>query len=43
MTEDLVDLIVSLNENETVELVQKKVEAGENPLKILEQVRHSRG
>ena len=39
LTKDLVDLIVSLNEKEAVELVQKKVDAGEDPLKILDEVR----
>jgi methanogenic corrinoid protein MtbC1 len=39
LSEDLVDFIVSLNENEAVELARKKVEAGEDPLKILDQVR----
>ncbi|MFB0562450.1 MAG: B12-binding domain-containing protein [Candidatus Lokiarchaeia archaeon] len=39
MTKDLVDLIVSLNEKEAVELVQKKFDAGEDPLKILDEVR----
>ena len=33
------DLIVSLDENEAVELARKSVEAGEDPLKILDQVR----
>jgi methanogenic corrinoid protein MtbC1 len=36
---DLVDLIVDLDEKGATELVQKKIEAGEDPLKILEQVR----
>lgn len=36
---DLVDLIVDLDEKGATELVRKKVEAGEDPLKILEQVR----
>lgn len=39
MPEDLVKLIVSLDENKAVELVRKKVNAGEDPLKILDQVR----
>jgi len=39
MSEDLIDLIVDLYENEAIELVQKKVKAGEDPLKILDQVR----
>ncbi len=39
MAKNLVDLIVSLDEKEAVELVQKKVESGEDPLKILDQVR----
>ncbi|MFB0564001.1 MAG: B12-binding domain-containing protein, partial [Candidatus Lokiarchaeia archaeon] len=39
MPKDLVDLIVSLDEKEAVGLVQKKVEAGEAPLKILDEVR----
>ncbi len=33
------DMIVSLDEKEAVELARKKVEAGEDPLKILDQVR----
>ncbi|MEM2145847.1 MAG: cobalamin-dependent protein [Candidatus Jordarchaeaceae archaeon] len=43
MVENLVDLIVDLNEKEAVELVRKKLEAGEDPLKILEQVRVAMG
>nr|MDO8080958.1 cobalamin-dependent protein [Candidatus Freyarchaeota archaeon] len=39
MAKDLVDLITDLNEKEAVELVQKKVKAGEDPLKILDQIR----
>ncbi|MFB0563531.1 MAG: B12-binding domain-containing protein [Candidatus Lokiarchaeia archaeon] len=39
MSEDLMDMIVSLDENEAVELARKRVEAGEDPLKILDQVR----
>ncbi len=39
MSEDLVSLIVDLYEKEAVELVQKQVEAGEDPLKILDKVR----
>ncbi|MFB0559960.1 MAG: B12-binding domain-containing protein [Candidatus Lokiarchaeia archaeon] len=39
MAKDLVDLIVNLDEREAVELVRNKVEAGEDPLKILDQVR----
>ncbi len=39
LSEDLIDLIVDLYENEAIELVQKKVKSGEDPLKILEQVR----
>ncbi len=39
MPEDLIDLIVNLHEKETIELVQKKIDAGEDPLKILDQIR----
>ena len=39
MPENLVELIISLNEKEAVELVKKRVEAGEDPLKILDEVR----
>ncbi|WXG42049.1 MAG: cobalamin-dependent protein [Candidatus Freyarchaeum deiterrae] len=39
MPKELADLILDLNEKEAVELVQKKVKAGEDPLKILDQVR----
>ncbi len=39
MPEDLINLIVDLYEKEAIELVQKKVEVGEDPLKILDQVR----
>ncbi|MGQ9722327.1 MAG: cobalamin B12-binding domain-containing protein [Candidatus Jordarchaeum sp.] len=39
MPEDLVKLIVSLDEKKAVDLVRKKVNAGEDPLKILDQVR----
>jgi len=39
LAKDLVDLITDLNEKEAVELVQKKVKAGEDPLKILDQIR----
>ena len=39
MSEDLINLIVELYEKEAIELVQKKIEAGEDPLKILDQVR----
>lgn len=43
MAHHLVDLIVSLNEKEAVELVQKKVDAGEGPMKILDEVRTAMG
>ncbi|MHA1262445.1 MAG: hypothetical protein ACTSSA_10160 [Candidatus Freyarchaeota archaeon] len=33
MPENLLDLIISLNEKEAVELVKKRVEAGEDPSK----------
>ncbi len=39
MPKNLVDLIVSLDEKEAVELARKKVEEGEDPLKILDEVR----
>jgi methanogenic corrinoid protein MtbC1 len=39
LPEDLINLIVDLFEKEAIELVQKKVDAGEDPLKILDQVR----
>ncbi|MFX1338446.1 MAG: B12-binding domain-containing protein [Promethearchaeota archaeon] len=39
MSEDLVSLIVDLYEKEAIELVQKQVETGEDPLKILDKVR----
>jgi len=39
LSEDLINLIVELQENETIELVRKKVDDGEDPLKILDQVR----
>jgi len=39
LSENLVDLIVGLNEKEAVELVRKRVESGEDPLKILDEVR----
>ncbi|MFX1453233.1 MAG: B12-binding domain-containing protein, partial [Promethearchaeota archaeon] len=41
MSEDLKNLIVDLYEKEAIELVEKKIEAGEDPLKILEQVREA--
>jgi methanogenic corrinoid protein MtbC1 len=43
LTEDLVKLIVSLNEKEAVKLLQKKVDSGEDPLKILDEVRTAMG
>ncbi|MFX1322419.1 MAG: B12-binding domain-containing protein [Promethearchaeota archaeon] len=39
MSEDLINLIVDLREMEAIDLVQKKINAGEDPLKILEQIR----
>ncbi len=39
MSEDLIDLIVDLCEKEAIDLVQKKINAGEDPMKILEQIR----
>jgi len=39
MSEDLINLIVNLSEKEAIDLVQKKIDAGEDPLKILEQIR----
>jgi methanogenic corrinoid protein MtbC1 len=39
MSEDLIDLIVDLREKEAINLVQRKIDAGEDPLKILEQTR----
>ena len=39
MSEDLIDLIVDLCEKEAIDLVQKKIVAGEDPLKIFEQIR----
>ena len=39
MSEDLIELIVDLCEKEAIDLVQKKIDAGEDPLKILEQIR----
>jgi methanogenic corrinoid protein MtbC1 len=39
MSEDLIGLIVDLDEKEAIALVKKKIDAGENPLKILEQIR----
>jgi len=39
MSEDLIKLIVDLCEKEAIDLVQKKINAGEDPLKILEQIR----
>lgn len=39
MSEDLIGLIVDLCEKEAKDLVQKKIDAGEDPLKILEQIR----
>jgi methanogenic corrinoid protein MtbC1 len=39
LPEDLINLIVDLFEKEAIELVQKKIDAGEDPLKILDQVR----
>ncbi|MFX1572359.1 MAG: B12-binding domain-containing protein [Promethearchaeota archaeon] len=39
MSEDLIDLIIDLDEKEAITLVQKKIEAGEDPFKILEQIR----
>lgn len=41
MTENLINLIVDLQENETLELVRKKIKNGEDPLKILDQVREA--
>lgn len=39
LSEDLIGLIVDLCEKEAKDLVQKKIDAGEDPLKILEQIR----
>ncbi|MFX1363621.1 MAG: B12-binding domain-containing protein [Promethearchaeota archaeon] len=39
MSEELIDLIIDLCEKEAIDLVQKKIDAGEDPLKILEQIR----
>jgi len=39
LSEDLINLIVDLEEKGVIKLVQKKIEAGEDPLKILDQVR----
>jgi methanogenic corrinoid protein MtbC1 len=39
LSEDLINLIVDLEEKRAIELVQKKIEAEEDPLKILDQVR----
>ena len=39
MSEDLINLIVELQENEAIELVRKKVDDGEDPLNILDQLR----
>ena len=39
MSEDLIKLIVDLSEKEAIDLVQKRLNAGEDPLKILEQIR----
>ncbi|MFX1503269.1 MAG: B12-binding domain-containing protein, partial [Promethearchaeota archaeon] len=39
MSEDLIDLIIGLCEKEAIDLVQKKIDFGENPIKILEQIR----
>ncbi len=39
MSEDLIGLIVDLCEKEAIDLVQKKIDAGGDPLKILEQIR----
>ncbi|MFX1317221.1 MAG: B12-binding domain-containing protein, partial [Promethearchaeota archaeon] len=39
MPEDLINLIVDLREMEAIDLVQRKIDAGEDPLKILEQIR----
>ncbi|MFX1452637.1 MAG: B12-binding domain-containing protein [Promethearchaeota archaeon] len=41
MSEDLIKLIVELEENETIELVRKRINEGEEPLKILNQVREA--
>ncbi|MFX1394289.1 MAG: B12-binding domain-containing protein [Promethearchaeota archaeon] len=41
MSEDLIKLIVELQENETIELVRKKIDDGEDPLKILDQIREA--
>ena len=43
MSEDLIELIVDLCEKEAIDLVQKKIDAGEDPLKILEQIRIAMG
>jgi len=39
LSEDLINLIVELQENEAIELVRKKVDDGEDPLNILDQLR----
>ena len=41
MSEDLVGLIVNLSEEETIEMVQKKLKEEEDPLEILEQVQQA--
>ncbi|MFX1394746.1 MAG: B12-binding domain-containing protein [Promethearchaeota archaeon] len=41
LSEDLIKLIVELQENETIELVRKKIDNGEDPLKILDQIREA--
>lgn len=41
LSKNLKDLILDLNEDESVALVKKKIEEGEDPLKILDEVREA--
>lgn len=41
LSKNLKDLIIDLNEDESVALVKKKIEEGEDPLKILDEVREA--
>ncbi|MDQ1281448.1 MAG: hypothetical protein QG670_2713 [Thermoproteota archaeon] len=41
MTDNLIELLADLQEEETIRVVRKRLEAGEDPLKILEDARKS--
>ncbi|MFX1276174.1 MAG: B12-binding domain-containing protein [Promethearchaeota archaeon] len=43
MSNDLINLIVELNEKESIEAIQEKIKSGEDPFKILDDVRIAMG